>query len=216
MSRMVRRGLQEFLTILDWGCGCGRVARHALRDRPSGSRLIGVDIDEEALQWCRKHLPNGEFRRVPSLPPSGLPPQSVDLVYAYSVVTHLDEKTQDRWLEELHRIAKPGAPVLLTVLSERALVELNPTVGRRWLARWRRVGIDWASRNAGLDAILGENESTGTRTILHDTSALSGCVGSKSSDSSRAFTTTKAWSCCELASVGTGWRVITIAGGILR
>ena len=152
------RGLQEFPTILDWGCGCGRVARHVLPDRPSGSRLIGVDIDEEALQWCREHLPDGEFRRVPSLPPSGLPPQSLDLVYAYSVVTHLDEKTQDRWLEELHRIAKPGAPVLLTVLSERALVELNPTVDRRWLARWRRAGIDWASRNTGLDAILGENE----------------------------------------------------------
>ena len=38
-----------------------------------------------------------------------------DLVYGVSVFTHLDEKHQNDWLQELKRVTRPGSVLLLTV-----------------------------------------------------------------------------------------------------
>jgi Methyltransferase domain. len=41
--------------------------------------------------------------------------QSFDLVYAFSVFTHLDLKAQRRWRDELRRILRPRGILLLTL-----------------------------------------------------------------------------------------------------
>ena len=38
-----------------------------------------------------------------------------DLIYGISVFTHLDEPLQLSWLQELRRVAKPGALIITTV-----------------------------------------------------------------------------------------------------
>ena len=43
------------------------------------------------------------------------PNQSFDLVYAFSVFTHLDIKAQKAWRDELRRILRPRGILLLTV-----------------------------------------------------------------------------------------------------
>src|SRR5689334_9493315 len=48
------RSLAQFRSILDFGCGCGRLLRH-LRARP-GTRVVGCDIDAESIEWCRANL----------------------------------------------------------------------------------------------------------------------------------------------------------------
>jgi ubiquinone/menaquinone biosynthesis C-methylase UbiE len=52
--------------ILDVGVGCGRWA-HWLRDynfrgRRFAGSYVGVDIDEEAIAWCRQHYDADRFR----------------------------------------------------------------------------------------------------------------------------------------------------------
>src|SRR6185437_10459243 len=46
---------------------------------------------------------------------------SFDLIITVSVLTHVDEPTQDRLLEELRRVARPGGTVLITTHGARAL-----------------------------------------------------------------------------------------------
>jgi SAM-dependent methyltransferase len=110
------RRLRNVRSILDWGCGCGRITRYL--PRFTAARITGVDIDADNLEWCREHLPFGEFRRVPLRPPTDLPASAFDLVIGISVCTHLREIEQLAWLGELQRVAAPGALLLLTVHAD--------------------------------------------------------------------------------------------------
>jgi SAM-dependent methyltransferase len=104
-------------SILDFGCGCGRVIT-AFRDLAPSAKLYGCDIDPEAIGWCRENLGKTcTFATVPPLPPTGYADESFDLIYGISVFTHLPETMQLAWLAELRRILRPGGVLLTTVLS---------------------------------------------------------------------------------------------------
>lgn len=98
---------------LDFGCGAGRLARVITTLVPT---VTGIDVHAEAVAWCRKHL-KGDYRVAPSLPPTDLAATSIDVVYVISVFTHFDERQQFAWLEELHRILRPGGILIATTHS---------------------------------------------------------------------------------------------------
>ncbi|HEU4511184.1 MAG TPA: class I SAM-dependent methyltransferase [Pyrinomonadaceae bacterium] len=112
----VGRELGSFERVLDFGCGCGRTLIH-LKNLAPKAELHGTDIDARAIEWCKRHLTFARFKVSVETPPVDYPSETFDFIYAISVFTHLDEDYQFRWLEELSRIAKPGAIVLLTVDS---------------------------------------------------------------------------------------------------
>ena len=122
------KSISQFKTICDWGVGCGRLLRYfpdTTTDQPQAfERLVGLDIDDYNIAWCKDHLPFAEFylldRHEPHLP---LQDQSIDLLYAISVMTHLSEYNQQRWLKELYRVVKPGGCVILTVNGEVAFYQ---------------------------------------------------------------------------------------------
>jgi SAM-dependent methyltransferase len=117
----VRRSLSEFTTVLDFGCGCGRLTRHL---RPShDQRIIGCDVDAEAISWCRDHLtvPGMEFFLTNPEPPLPFDASAFDLALAISVFTHLPEQLQDSWLDELHRVLVPGGLLIASVHGETLL-----------------------------------------------------------------------------------------------
>lgn len=105
--------------LLDWGCGCGRLARHLLHD-PFFTAYTGCDIDAEAVEWCQEHLDGGTFLTISPEPPVPLPDESFNAVIGYSVMTHLGRDLQLRWLAELYRLTVPGAVLALTVHGEAA------------------------------------------------------------------------------------------------
>jgi SAM-dependent methyltransferase len=115
-NALATKGLtyHDFSDIYDFGCGCGRVTRHLVRQAP-GARIYGSDIDEPAIAWLRAHLPAVDARVNEWLPPLPHASETFDLVIGFSVFTHLDEDYQDAWLRELWRVTKPGATLLLTV-----------------------------------------------------------------------------------------------------
>ena len=107
------RGLAELGPVLDWGCGCGRVARFVAR---SGAELHGTDIDAGNVRWCSEHIA-GRFAEISPDPPTAFANDFFGAIYGISVFTHLNQQYEKLWLAELHRIAKPGALLLLSVLG---------------------------------------------------------------------------------------------------
>ncbi len=100
--------------ILDFGCGCGRTLIYLTRNA-STVNFYGTDIDAEAISWCKSNLKNIKWNVNNVLPPLPYKADFFDLVYAISVFTHLNEEYQLQWIEELNRIMKPTAALLISI-----------------------------------------------------------------------------------------------------
>jgi SAM-dependent methyltransferase len=72
--------------VLDFGCGCGRMARQLILRTPRPLRYLGLDLHAGMIQWCRTHLtplaPEFEFVRQDVFNP-GLNPKGTALVSAF-------------------------------------------------------------------------------------------------------------------------------------
>ena len=108
--------IDEIDALLDWGCGCGRVLRHW--SGLSRTRVHGCDIDARMVDWCRANLPFAEVRTTELEPPLPYAAASFDLVYAFSVFTHLAEDLQHAWIGECLRVLRPDGYFLLSTLGE--------------------------------------------------------------------------------------------------
>ena len=112
-SVLSRAGVAMSGRALDFGCGCGRIARwwpqlgHELE-------LHGCDPNPELAAWCGENLPGFTATRSEEEPPAPYPDDHFDIVYAFSIFTHLPTESQDAWLDELHRILRPGGALLFT------------------------------------------------------------------------------------------------------
>jgi SAM-dependent methyltransferase len=106
--------------VLDFGCGCGRILRFFAR-YASTCKFSGADVDEGAVDWCRQIFDFATFERLLHRPPSPFPSGHFDAVYAFSVFSHLPETLHRAWLEELFRITRPGAVVVLTIQGRRVI-----------------------------------------------------------------------------------------------
>jgi SAM-dependent methyltransferase len=109
--------------VLDFGCGCGRVIRH-WSDR-TATEWYGSDLNERLVAWCRNHLTFGRFEVNGLTPPLRYDAAFFDAIYAISVLTHLDEDLQERWLGELRRILDPDGALLVTTHGDAWLDGLD-------------------------------------------------------------------------------------------
>jgi SAM-dependent methyltransferase len=138
--------------VLDWGIGCGRIARFFDLGAP---KLYGVDIDAVNIAWCKKHLRWVETVQTSTNPPLPFADGMFELVYGHSVMTHLSEADQLAWLAELARVTRPGGYCLLTVLNELSWFIRYFPDGRSadQLEAFISAGImDDGSLNVGVDA----------------------------------------------------------------
>ena len=101
-----------FASILDFGCGVGRVLRHL--PTLTGARLFGCDYNRKLIVWCRANLPFAAFSISRSEERLEYGDRSFDLIYALSVFTHFTETQHRFWIDELRRILRPGGYLFLT------------------------------------------------------------------------------------------------------
>ena len=132
--------------LLDFGCGCGRVTK-ILPDRGLGARVSACDVNEPAVRWCREHLSVRECIVNAPLPPLPFDDDAFDVVWCGSVFTHLDRGHQDRWLEELRRVLRPGGILLASVHGPHAWSDRLPP---RTIARLEREGMLFVRTNANV------------------------------------------------------------------
>lgn len=118
------RPIDSYKSILDFGCGCGRVLRYF---RPNGGFIAGSDVDAEAVEWCSDNLTNVDTAVVNDpCPPMKFADATFDLIIAISVFTHFPKDIENAWLDELRRLLQPGGTLVATVLGEADLKLLAP------------------------------------------------------------------------------------------
>jgi SAM-dependent methyltransferase len=152
LKKNFQKTFADFPAILDWGCGSARVARHVVADLGANSTLVGFDIDSFAVEWANVNV-GPHFKACGAQPPLDQPTNSVDLIYAYSVFSHLAEDNMTIWLAELARVLKPGGVGLFTVLSDNAMIALHAGMPRATLEAWREQGIYDSAQNNQLESI---------------------------------------------------------------
>lgn len=106
--------------ICDIGCASGRVIRHLPLLIP-GATIYGCDINRLHVEFCNKFLhPSITTFQNCSIPYVQLESNSVDVVTAYSVFTHV-EAMETAWLMEIKRILRPGGLAWITLHTEHTL-----------------------------------------------------------------------------------------------
>jgi SAM-dependent methyltransferase len=123
--------LGEQETVLDFGCGTGRMALPMARVLGPSSHYVGVDLDPELIAWCRSNIarddrrfefiqsharndmynPTGSDAAVGQIP---VGTASRTFSFATSVFTHLKEAQAILYLSEVARCTRSGGRVLLT------------------------------------------------------------------------------------------------------
>lgn len=114
--------------VLDFGCGSGLMAIATEPYVSGGGRFIGLDVREGVIQFCRRQYPylNFDFQCIDAYNPfyaassvgnkSKWPVEneSIDLVTALSVFTHLKEEDALFYFSEIGRVLRPGGKAILT------------------------------------------------------------------------------------------------------
>jgi SAM-dependent methyltransferase len=104
----------EASRVLDFGCGWGRLTRLLARDVIPGN-LFGCDPVEPILDVCRSCRVPAELVRCDFVPERLPFAQPFDLIYAFSVFTHLSERAHHACLRALHAALAPGGLLVVTV-----------------------------------------------------------------------------------------------------
>jgi SAM-dependent methyltransferase len=120
---------ERFDHVLDFGCGCGRLARQMLQQVPRPRRYTGFDLHGGMIKWCRAHLapfdPSftflhhdvfnpclnpGPFKR--SVRPMPAEDRSISLLIAHSVFTHTIQEHAEYYLREAARVLSPNGEIV--------------------------------------------------------------------------------------------------------
>ena len=163
-------GLLDHMTVYDLGCGCGRTAQALQRAGWSG-RYIGADIVEEFVSELKRKCPGFEahVHRRPTIVANS---RSLDMIFHWSVFTHIQIEDCFLYLEDSFRALKPGGKLIFSFLEltdpqhfsifesrldrlrrKRKLALLDTFLHRDWIRLWAdKLGFEELCFTDGQDA----------------------------------------------------------------
>jgi SAM-dependent methyltransferase len=170
-------GLTALSRVLDVGCGPGRLAIGIASRLGAVAEYRGLDVHLPSIRWCTRHVArlNPAFRfqhldvKNARYNPDGtvaadgarlpLPDAHFDVVYLYSVFSHMLADDVRGYLGELRRVTSPGGRLFLTGFLEEGVAEVseNPAgYGQAWTGplhcvRYERGAFQRMLRDAGFE-----------------------------------------------------------------
>lgn len=118
LGLLQREGLQRTHTVVELGCGIGRLAAQIVPILDQG-RYVGIDISRHMLREAALRTPPGPCKvewRHQVKPDFEMPAASVDMMAAFSVFTHMEAEDTFRYLEEAAKIVRPGGKFVFSCL----------------------------------------------------------------------------------------------------
>lgn len=112
------------LRVMDMGCGWGRLTQTLLRDFDP-EQIVGGDVMPAAIQRCRDLGTPGELTVLEHFPPTSLGENSLDLIIAFSVFSHLAESAHLAWRDEIARVLRPGGVFVGTTRPRSFMVYVS-------------------------------------------------------------------------------------------
>lgn len=165
--------------VLDWGCGAGRLAVGIKHLMGNVADYHGVDVQPELVSWAQEHLSDDHTRftlvdahnaryNPDGTPSFGIPAEEgeVDVLYAYSVFSHMLAADVAGYSATIARILAPGGRAMLTAFVEDDVPDCvenpddySPPTGLPWSGALHCVRYDRAFfERTLLDAGLGVDE----------------------------------------------------------
>jgi SAM-dependent methyltransferase len=136
-ERLIKQNhLSRDSRILDLGCGVGRLPIGILAKGLEIKSYCGIDVDERSIRWCKKHIQSKHHQfqfqhtnaRNALYNPKGaevdtklrLPfdDQSLDIIYLYSVFSHMLIGDVRIYAREFKRVLRQDGSVFLTAFAE--------------------------------------------------------------------------------------------------
>ncbi len=131
---LLHTGAGPDASILDVGCGWGRIARHFVGHVREPGRYVGMDIVEAFVDWCEENIspvdpafsflhqdvynglynPDGKHKASEYRFP--FEDESFDVVFLTSVFTHMLPEDVENYLREIRRLLKPDGRCFSTWL----------------------------------------------------------------------------------------------------
>lgn len=107
--------------VLELGCGWGRGVAHFQSD---GIRYTGVDKNKVLIDELKIKHPDCYFKEVTLPDLSAFATHSFDHIIAFQVIEHIED--DELFLEEIHRILRPGGKLHLSTINRRFSISRNP------------------------------------------------------------------------------------------
>jgi cyclopropane fatty-acyl-phospholipid synthase-like methyltransferase len=124
-------GLTKDSRLLDWGCGAGRLAVGVREHLGRVADYHGVDVQPELIDWAQANLAGPGYRFTcvdvsnERYNPDGTPtrtlavePGTVDVFYAYSVFSHMNDEDTPAYLQLIREALAPGGRAFVTCFVE--------------------------------------------------------------------------------------------------
>lgn len=147
-------GLTHDSEILDFGCGVGRLAVGIISTLGEIRGYKGIDVCRRSIRWCERHIaakhPGFHFAHLSvknaRYNPRGqelsenyqLPFENdhFDIIYAYSVFSHMTTNHLRIYLQDFERILRPSGKIFLTAFVAEGVPEMQ-TNPKNFKKKWR-------------------------------------------------------------------------------
>ena len=111
-------------TILDFGGGWGRISRFFLRDTRPESIFI-ADCMTNAIHWLRTTKNPCNIIKNGPLPPIDGLDKPLDLIYAFSVFSHLSEQCMRAWVAYFMDCLRPNGFLIFTTRGHQFIEQID-------------------------------------------------------------------------------------------
>ena len=107
--------------VLEIGCGWGRGLELLTK---AADHYTGIDKNEELINALSAEYRNATFVAANIPPLSTLPDNAFDYIVTFQVIEHI--QNDDLFINEAHRVLKPGGQLLLTTVNRVFSLTRNP------------------------------------------------------------------------------------------
>jgi len=96
----------SFSTVVDFGCGPGRMVNHA---RKLFKKVDGIDVSDYALNYAKENYPDSDFYTSSGVDVGDVPDDTYDIAYSTISIQHIPcWSIRDNIIRGLHNTLKPG------------------------------------------------------------------------------------------------------------